>query len=288
MKRPDYVRPRPAVLRALGGAEPPLEVEIDGVTYQRLTVYKHDSLAATALYASAHRRLVCKFNRRQPFFGLPARWFGDYLARHEANVLRRLSGLPNVPRLAGDVFVAGAHCANAVAHDYIPGHPLGYHEYVGEEFFPTLERTLADVHGRGVAYADMSKRENIIVGDDGMPYLIDFQISLLRSDRWPGDRLPLRKLFEWVMASDRYHLLKHYARSRPDLLGMSSRDMALMRPPWIRAWRIVATPTRKLRRMLLVGLRVRSGRGYSSSEYFAEEGARRDAANRRRKQKPSV
>lgn len=287
MKQSDSVRPRPAALRALGAQEPPLVVEIDGLPYQRITVFKHDSLAATALYAGAHRRVVCKFNRRQPFLGLPTRWLGRYLARHEAKVLRRLSGLPNIPRLAGDVFVAGSYCAHAVAHDYIPGHPLGYHEYVGEQFFPTLERALMEVHKRNVAYADMNKRENIIVGDDGLPYLIDFQISFLPSDRWPGRIPPLRKLFEWVKASDRYHLQKHYARSRPDLLGMNSRDLAMMRPPWIRAWRIVATPIRKLRRLLLVALRVRSGRGFSDSEYFAEEGARRDAARRRREPNPS-
>ena len=144
-----------------------------------------------------------------------------------------------------------------------------------------------EVHKRNVAYADLNKRENIIVGNDGLPYLIDFQISLLASNRWPDHLWPRRKFFEWVKASDRYHLQKHYARSRPDLLGMSSRDMALIRPPWIRAWRIVATPIRQLRRMLLVALRVRSGRGFADSEYFAEEGARRDAARRPRESKPS-
>ena len=98
MKQTDYVRPRPAALRALGADEPPLVVEIDGLTHQLLAVFKHDSLAATALYAGAGRRVVCKFNRRQPFLGLPTKWLGRYLARHEAKVLRRLSGLPNIPR----------------------------------------------------------------------------------------------------------------------------------------------------------------------------------------------
>lgn len=262
-------------------------MEIDGLTYQRIAIYKHDSWAATALYTGARRKVVCKFNRCQPFLGLPTRWLGRTLARHEAKVLHRLSGLGHIPRLAGEVVAAGTHCDNAVAHDYIPGHPLGYREYVGEQFFPILDRTLAELHNRNVAYADLNKRENIIVGDDGLPYLIDFQISLLWPERWNGRMRPLRKLFEWVMASDRYHLQKHYARSRPDLLGVSSREIVAMRPPWIRAWRIVATPIRTLRRLLLVVLRVRSGRGFSDSEYFAEEGARRDADRRRHRSKRS-
>lgn len=286
MTQPKIVRPRPAILRALGADDPPPAVEIDGITYQRVVVFKHDSLAATALYENSGRRIVCKFNRRQPFWGLSILWLGRFLARHEAAVLRRLSDVPNIPRLRGDVSVAGALCANAVAHDYIPGHPLGYHEFVGDQFFPILERTLMEMHARNVAYADMNKRENVIVGDDGSPYLVDFQISVLLYDRWPGGSRMARTLLEWLKASDRYHLKKHYARSRPDLLGLSSRDLPLVRPWWIRAFRLLATPVRKFRRLALVALRVRSGRGLPDSEHFAEEGARRDAALRGRERKP--
>jgi hypothetical protein len=43
-------QPRPRVFRALGKADPPEQVEIDGHPYRRVDILKHDSWAATALY----------------------------------------------------------------------------------------------------------------------------------------------------------------------------------------------------------------------------------------------
>jgi len=279
MKRSHGVRPRPATLRALGVDDPPLRIEVNGAAYTRATIFKHDSVAATALYESPQGKIVCKFNRRQAFVGLPSRWLGRLLARREAQVLRLLENVPNIPRLSGEVFVAGAHCENAVAHEYIEGRPLRRRERVGDQFFPALERTLAEMHKRDVGCGDLNKRENIIVGDDGMPYLIDFQISLFLSNRWPGNSRMARAVIEWMKAADRYHLQKHYARSRPDLFGMTSREMASLRPWKIRLHRGIAAPFRKVRRRLLVALGVRSGRGFANSEHFAEEGARNSTAS---------
>ena len=38
-----------------------------------------------------------------------------------------------------------------------------------DEFLPTLRGLLNKLHRRGIAYVDLHKRENIIVGDDGRP-----------------------------------------------------------------------------------------------------------------------
>ena len=74
------VRPRPPVFRALGAADPPAAVEINDETFERREILKHDSWAATGIYASATRRAICKFNRRQPILGLPMAWLGRRLA----------------------------------------------------------------------------------------------------------------------------------------------------------------------------------------------------------------
>src|SRR5712691_2007307 len=97
------VRPRPPLLRALGRAEPPEQVEIDGKTYRLLRVVKHDSWAATAFYAGADKQIVCKFNRQQRIGPMPMRWLGRWLARREANALRLLAGLPGIPAAVGQV-----------------------------------------------------------------------------------------------------------------------------------------------------------------------------------------
>jgi hypothetical protein len=264
------------MFRALGREAPPAEIDIQGAPFHLVEVLKHDSWAATAIYENAGDKKICKFNRQQPIWGLPMTWLGNLLGRHETAVLRCLEGLPNVPLWAGDVFAGGVRVPGALARNYIPGHPLGHHEWVEDCFFPELEGLLAEMRRRNVAYVDMHKRENIIVADDGRPFLVDFQISMVLPQRWPGNSLPMRALLRLLQRADAYHLLKHYARCRPDLAGFDSQGLAARRPWWIRVHRLAAKPLRSARRRLLVALRVRSGHGYASSEYFPEDVVRSD------------
>ena len=127
------------------------------------------------------------------------------------------------------------------------------------------------MHSRRVIYVDLHKRENIVVGLAGKPYLIDFQISLY----WPR-WLPRWSLFELLRRSDEYHLMKHWSRCRPDQSGVDDRAFERQRPWWIRVHRFFARPIRELRRKLLVALGVRSGNGRVESELFAEHALRVD------------
>ncbi len=271
------VRQRPPLFRALGREDPPPEIEINGRTYRRTDILKHDSWAATALYRGEAGQIVCKFNRQQPICGIPVKWLGQWLARHEGKALERLADLPNIPNSCGQVCAGGKLLTHAVAHAYVKGHPLGALERVGDDFFPTMQKLLGELHRRDIAYVDLHKRENIIVGDDGQPYLIDFQICVNLSGglaRYPL----LRTLLRLLCRADHYHLLKHFARNRPDQCGVTIEDMCGKRPWCVRVHRWLAQPFRKLRRALLVGCGVRSGRGDASTELFPEEAVRRDRA----------
>jgi len=268
-------RPRPRFLRALGEADPPLEIELDGYPYRRVDILKHDSWAATALYEGERGKVAAKFNRRQPIFGFPMHWLGRLLAAREARILKHLADLPNVPCYSGELTVAGAAQPNAVAHDYVEGHPFERGERVDDSFFPKLQELVKDIHARNLAYVDLSKRENIIVGDDGKPYLVDFQISFLLPSWWPGNSWPIRKFLQLAQGADEYHVFKHFFNSRPHLLTEEQQKIATHRPWLIRAFRRVGNPTRSLRRRLLVLLGVRTGKGRVESEHAPEEGARR-------------
>jgi hypothetical protein len=270
------VRPRPAFLRALGRHEPPAVVTIDGCEYRRIEVFKHDSWAATAHYRGPDGDVVCKFNRVQSIFGLPMTWLGRRLAKREALALRRLSGLPGIPAACGPVSAGGRRLENAVAHAYVPGHPLGSRDCPGDEFFPELRNLLDAVHRHGVAYVDLHKRENVLVGDDGRPYLLDFQVCFglwfPRSAKNPLLRLALRAL----QGADRYHFAKHVKHHRPDQLT----DLAAGegRPWWIEVHRLFAVPLRRLRRALLAELGVRAKGGSAATEVFPEDAVRREIA----------
>jgi len=264
------VRPRPAMFRALGKAEPPESVDVRGTAYRRITLYKHDSWAATALYESAGgERIVCKFNRQQRIGFIPMRWLGRLLARHEGKLLRALDDLPQVPCWSGEVMVDGQHQRHAVAHVYVPGNPLRKHDSLAPEFFDVLRSLLAEMHRRGIAYVDLHKRENILVGEDGQPHLIDFQISQMLPRWWP-----LGTILRVLQRSDEYHLRKHVLHFRPELFVGVPEEHILRRPVWIRLHRLIAVPFRTLRRKLLVMTSVRSGRGAATTEVFPEIGQR--------------
>jgi hypothetical protein len=251
-------------------------IEIEGRTYRLGEVFKHDSWAATAVYASADGKVVCKFQRRAALLGLPMKWLGRLLARHEIAMLRRLQDAPGVPRCVGPVCAFGKELDNAVAHEFVAGHALRYAEAAPDEFFPRLQELVSRLHARGMAYVDLHKRENVLVGDDGFPYLVDFQISVALPGGWLGKAAPLRALLRLLQRSDDYHLLKHFAICRPDLCGVTFVELEKRRPWWIRAHRKIADPLRVMRRRLLVALRVRSGAGCVWSETFPEAGHREE------------
>ena len=264
------VKARPKWLKALGLNSPPETLRIAGVPHRLCETFKHDSWAATALYEGPERRLrVVKLHRESSLMGLPMRWLGRRTARNERRLLEELAGLDGIPTLAGPVSLGGPILKNAVAREYVAGHPLGNREAVPDSFFPDLNRLLQGMHERRTIYVDLHKRENIIVTEQGEPCLIDFQISLF----WPK-WLPQGPLFRIFQRSDEYHLMKHWARCRPDQCGMDLIAQQQRIPWWIRAHRLIARPFREMRRRLLVRVGVRMGKGRVETEVFAEHALR--------------
>ncbi|MFQ3652271.1 MAG: hypothetical protein SNJ75_18290 [Gemmataceae bacterium] len=273
-------RPRPAFLRALGNDEVPPLILCGGQNYRLERVLKHDSWAASGVYRPIGRgqRLKVKFNRTASVGGVPLRWLGNQLARHEAWMLRQLDDLSQTPNWVGEVYVGQQRLRHAVAHEWIPGHPLGKDEKVDEAFFPALYSTLREIHRRGIAYVDLHKRENILVGLDGRPYLIDFQISQALPNCWICRHRLTRQGLRILQQCDLYHLAKHVAHHRPEQLRLFG---GVKRPWWITLHRGVAVPFRTLRRRLLVQLGVRTGAGYASSEEFPEDAICQERTTRR-------
>ncbi|MFN3188916.1 MAG: hypothetical protein ACE361_00205 [Aureliella sp.] len=288
------VKQRPNWLRALGKEEPPETIFVDQVEYKLVEVYKHDSWAATAQYSAAQcseartgvmtgqpkacQKIICKFNRRSSFFGLPLGWIGRALANREASAYKALSDLTAIPSALGTVCSDGRRLRNAFAHQYVEGHPLGENESPSDQFFPELKRILHTMHEHGIVYMDLHKRENILVGEDGLPKLVDFQISFQHRPQGLLRRVPGRWLRDLLRNSDMFCFEKHVRRLRPDQAEALSVPTSLDPPWWIRAHRIIAVPFRQTRRQLLSWLRVRDRSGRCRSELFAEH-AFRDPAS---------
>jgi hypothetical protein len=239
---------RPPLFRALGRHEPPAVIGINGRLFKRQQILKHDSWAATARYGDEEGELLaCKFNRQYRLFILPMGWLGRLLGRRECKILRLMQHLDGFPRWAGPVTAEGKDCPNAVAHHWIHGTPFNpWTCVVDDRFFPRLWSMVEALHRQGIAYVDMSKWENILVGDDGKPYLIDYQIHF----EWTGGWL-LNWWLNWLQAADRYHLYRHWLRARPEQLPPEDRVLSKHRPSIVAFAEALGPPLRSLRRSVL-------------------------------------
>jgi hypothetical protein len=235
-------------LRALGRDDLPPAFELAQTTWRHVRTVKHDFFAATGFYEDdGGRRVVLKVSRIADIAGIPMQWLGRCLCRREMRFYSRLSDLPNVPSLLGSVGRTG------FVHAYVQGRPLSKDRPVPDGFFRQLFDLLRELHRRDIAYVDTNKPENILIGADGRPHLIDFQISwdLHGLGGWWFNRWVLKRL----QAEDLYHIRKHHRRLRGDELSADDARGAAQVSPWIRAHRLVTKPFKQLRRRTLQRLR---------------------------------
>jgi predicted Ser/Thr protein kinase len=242
-------------MRALGREELPVRLVVSGRALRRLETAKHDFWAATGFYEDeAGRRAVLKMYRTTRFAGAPLRWLGRWQCEREVGFYRHLAGVACVPSLLDRV------SDTAYLRAFVPGHPLSREQAIADDFWNRLEAAIAEVHRRGVAYVDSNKPENVLVGDDGRPYLIDFQIAWRCGPR-------RHTLGRWWLArlqrEDMYHLLKHKRRFAREAMTPAELDRVRQRSLLIRAYRVMTWPYRTVRRPLLRWLR-RTGRVLSS------------------------
>jgi len=189
-------------------------------------------------------------------------------------MLRNLANIGNIPKLLGPVTIDGRPVKHAIARGYIDGRPLIPGEWVDDAFFPKLAWILEKMHEAGVAYVDLHKCENIIVGEDGLPNLIDFQISYQQPDGWWWRLLRPLWFLRILQQCDNYHFQKMMIISRPDLLPEDQRNISAFRPWPIHLARFFGDRLRWCRRRLLVLIGVRSGSGQVETEANPEDAVR--------------
>lgn len=195
---------------------------------------KADSFGRIALMRDEGGVFVRRDLRHVPLWlRLPAWW----LARREANALRRIDGMPATPQLLrwdGRV-LDRSYMAGAAMYQRPPRGDAAY--------FREARRLLQALHRRGVAHNDLAKEANWLVLADGAPALIDFQLAVRGAPRSRWMRLLARE--------DLRHLLKHKRTYCPEALTPIERRL-LRRHSWLRdAWFATGKPvyrfvTRKL------------------------------------------
>ncbi|MGB2937563.1 MAG: hypothetical protein WBD05_05110 [Phycisphaerae bacterium] len=233
--------------RILRGGPARESFELNSRAYHLEKVLKHDFFAVTGRYVGPDgRRVVLKHYHAEPWLGWPLDWAGRLMARREVRHYRLLQGLSNVPRLLGRVG------KSAFVHEWVEGNDLlDRKQPAPDNFFDHLESLVHKIHARGMAYIDMNKPDNVLVGTDGRPALIDFQISWApRPSRGPLGRLK-RRLLQVFQHEDLYHVRKLKRQYRRDLMTPEEIEASYRRTWILNLHRLVGAPLRDLRRKFL-------------------------------------
>ncbi len=236
-------------LHALGKKALPERIFVDNRWFKVTTFIKHDFFAATGFYQceSTGQKAVLKISRTEPFLGLPNRWIGRLICNREMKFYHRLRDLPNVPPVIGRVGDTG------FLHGYVEGRPLEKDKPVPDGFFDEMLRIIDVLYARGIAIVDTNKPENILLGSDGQPHLIDFQISFDSHEL--GDIWPATSILKMFRRTDIYHILKHKKRLRPDELTEAESKLAEQRGTLVNLHRKITKPYFIIRRKLFGWLR---------------------------------
>ena len=138
------------------------------------------------------------------------------LVRREREVLRHLQGLPGIPRLLP------SHDPLRIRTAYIPGRPINRipPAELRPEIFRRLEALVQAMHARRVVHLDLRQRKNILIRDDGQPFLLDFANAW--RFRMKGGLS--RWTFERLAAVDWSALLKYKNRYFSGLLTEADRS----------------------------------------------------------------
>jgi hypothetical protein len=149
----------------------------------------------------AHRVAVKTYGSRS---FLIRNTLGRWLIRREAGAYVAAAGVAAVPTFTGRV------SPFAIATEWVHAEPL--RERAGatldDEVFERLGAALNELHGRGVALADLHHRD-VLLGADDSVFIVDLATAFVLGRR-PG---PIRRgLFRRFCASDRVNLARMRAR----------------------------------------------------------------------------
>lgn len=161
------------------------------------------------------KRFMVKDVRRRPFF---LRWtLSLWLIQQEWKIYCRLKGVRGIPQPIEriDRF--------AFAMEYIQGRAVGRDEKLSSSFFSNLEKILKEVHARGVVHLDLRHKGNILISEDGSPFLIDFNSGFL----FKKGGLLQRYLFPLLRWVDYGGLLKLKERASPS--SMTSEEISFLK-----------------------------------------------------------
>lgn len=173
-------------------------------------------------------------------------WFARRLAAREARALTVARFVPGVPRLV-------SWDGQRLVRSWLPGVPLQKSGGVERAYFREALRLLRRLHAAGLVHNDLAKEPNWLVGPDGRPAVVDFQLAMRPRRRGP--------LFRMLAHDDLRHLLKHKRAYCPGDLTARQRAILAQRSPLAAAWARTGKPVYRFVTRRLLGWADREGAG---------------------------
>ena len=138
---------------------------------------------------------------------------GRFLVWRETKAYRRLAGLKGIPTLYRAI--GGL----ALVIEEIPGknmEGLEKEEKLSEVFFKEIHRLVDSVHRQGLAHCDLKRAPNILLGNDGSPYIVDWSASISQREfRF----FPINLIYRRFLQDDINGIIKIQLRHCPDAVS---------------------------------------------------------------------
>lgn len=202
----------------------PEQINIGGQDCRFETILKEDFFSVNILYRSgAGQGHVLKLSDFRFILGALLRPFATLMSRHEYRIFQRVAGIEGIPALGS------RYGSRGYFHEYVDGETLAEWDRskpLPDDFFDQLSAIIRQIHVRGIFYADLNKRGNIIVGNDNRPHLIDFQICMHFRQRYSPFGGLSKRIFEKLIREDIYHLYKLKRHFQPARLTAGESQLA--------------------------------------------------------------
>ena len=143
---------------------------------------------------------------------------GRFLVWREKKAYERLKGIRGVPRLYRAID------GLALVIEEIPGKNIESMETVAnlpDTFFKDLRILVEAIHEYGLAHCDLKRAPNIILGDDGKPYILDWAASISRKE---FGFFPLNLIYERFIQDDLNAIIKIRLKHHPEEVSPEEKN----------------------------------------------------------------
>ncbi len=172
------------------------------------------------------RAIVKDFSSNRFFF---RNTVGRFLVRREAKAYEKLVSLEGVPTLYR--VIDGL----ALVIEEIPGIDLGTAKRgtrLPENFFNALKNLVESYHERGLAHCDLKRAGNILLGHDGLPYIIDWAAVIFKTE---FRLFPLNYIYKRMIRDDYNAITKRKLYYIPELVSEDEK-MKYEHRSWPEKW----------------------------------------------------